>query len=179
MHEDYTNIHEYPCKCIYTKLRFKYTYSYRIIAESETFILVHSVSWNYHSSARQMDSLYIWMNPSFVYNYTHLHGWIFIYSSCTFCVFPSYYIRLRFIYIYIYAGADTGLSSGGGDKIQVTYQSIGIWMFWIRIHTQIFDTTHILPSSMTSKQRYILLRAPVCACGLYYGSCFSYLFKFF
>ena len=58
--------------------------------------------------------------------------------------------------------------SGGGGRIQekgenqVTYQSIGIWMFWIRIHT---------PSStdlMTAKQRYIILQAPVCACRLYY-----------
>ena len=35
---------------------------------------------------------------------------------------------------------------------QVTYQSIGIWMFWIRIHTQIFDKTNNLHSSITSKQ---------------------------
>ena len=81
--------------------------------------------------------------------------------------------------------SSSGGGKGGGDRIQedgenqVTYQSIGIWMFWIRIHTQMFDTTNNLPSSMTSKQRYMILRAPVCACGLYHGSCFSYIFRFF
>ena len=80
-----------------------------------------------------------------------------------------YILRARFVffhhtildldsYIYIYAGADTGLSSGGGDKIQeeeenqVTYQSIGIWMFCIRTFTKMFDTTNNFLSSMTFRQ---------------------------